>query len=165
MHFDFHTQDERVTVQVTRQGDDWLLVVDGREVPLQAVPGVRGEWRVSTHQGARRLWVAARGDERLVFCDGQVHTFRLADPDHDDVEDGAAGPGLSAAMPGKVVRLLVAEGDRVAAGQGLLIMESMKMETELAAGVAGTVERIHVSEGRQVGQGDPLVDITPGDES
>ena len=165
MHFDFHTQDERVTVQVSKQGADWLLVVDGREVPLQAVPGVAGEWRVSTHQGARRLWVASRGDERLVFCDGQVHTFRLADPDHDDVDEDAAGPGLVAAMPGKVVRLLVAEGDPVAAGQGLLIMESMKMETELTAGVAGTVERIHVIEGQQVGQGDPLVDIVSGESS
>jgi len=68
-------------------------------------------------------------------------------------------------MPGKVVRLLVSEGDQVTAGQGLLIMESMKMETELTAGVAGSVSRIHVAGGQQVGQGDPLVDIVAREHS
>ena len=42
---------------------------------------------MDTHQGRRRLWVAARGDERLVFCDGQVHVLDLPDPDHADEED------------------------------------------------------------------------------
>lgn len=166
MQLEFHTPDGRVPVEVKRQGEDWLLVVDGREVPLQAVPGRDGEWRVSTHQGTRRLWVSARGDERFVFCDGHVHTFRRVDPDHDDdTQDVGAGPGLTATMPGQVVRLLVGEGDPVAAGQGVLIMESMKMETELAAGVAGTVARIHVGAGQQVGQGDILVDITPEEDA
>jgi len=164
MRFDFLSRDDRVSVRVVRQGEDWLLEVDGREIPLQAVPGVAGEWRVRTHQGTRRLWVAARGEERLVFCDGRVHAFRLVDPDQDDAATGpAGGPGLVAAMPGKVVRVLVAEGDPVVAGQGLLIMESMKMETELTAGVAGTVGRIHVAEGQQVGQGESLVDLAPED--
>jgi acetyl/propionyl-CoA carboxylase alpha subunit len=160
--FEFHTQGERIPVEARRRDGDWLLVVDGREVPLQAVPGRDGEWRVSTHQGTRRLWVAARGDERFVFCGGRVHVFRLADRDgDDDAGHRTAGPGLVASMPGRVVRLLVGEGDAVAAGQGVLILESMKMETELAAGVAGTVARIHVAAGQQVGQGDPLVDIRP----
>jgi len=167
VNLDFQTQDERITVQVTRRGDDWQLMVDGREVPLQARPGGAGEWLVETHQGIRRLWVAVRGDERLVFCDGRVHTFKRVDPHHED-EGGPDGssPGLVATMPGKVVRTVVKQGESVVAGQTLLIMESMKMETELTAGMAGVVTRIHVEEGQLVSQGTPLVDVEPdGDPS
>jgi biotin carboxyl carrier protein len=64
-------------------------------------------------------------------------------------------------MPGKVVRLLVASGVEVAAGQPLVIMESMKMETELTAPCAGVVDRVAVSEGQIVAQGDLLVAISP----
>ena len=86
--------------------------------------------------------------------------------DLDDAEEGAAGgPRLLALMPGRVVRILVRPGDRVDAGQPLVIMESMKMETELAAAVAGRVARIHVEAGQVVGQGDALVDIEPAPEA
>jgi biotin carboxyl carrier protein len=63
-----------------------------------------------------------------------------------------------------VVRVLVAEGAAVEAGQPLVIMESMKMETELVAGAAGTVARIHVTAGQVVAQGDPLVDVEQAGE-
>lgn len=164
MHLKFRTADQDVKVDVRRKGDDWVLEMEGQEIPLEAEQDRSGCWLVDTHQGRRRLWVAARGDERHVFCDGKVHTFRLPDAEHEDEETAAGeGPVLSAGMPGKVVRVLVGPGAEVQAGQVLVIMESMKMETELAAAVAGTVEAVHVADGQVVTQGDPLVTITPGD--
>ena len=162
MLLNFRSDDEMIAVEVARAGEDWRLVIEGREIPLQAVREQGGSWLVDTHQGRRRLWVAARGDQRLVFCDGRVHALHLPDPDHgDDEEPTAAGPGLFAAMPGKVVRVLVKEGDGVTCGQPVIILESMKMETELAAPVAGVVGAVHVQDGQLVGQGDALVDIDP----
>lgn len=158
----FLTDDTRVAVEVNRDGQDWRLVVEGSEVPLQARPDGDGSWLVDTHQGRRRLWVAVRGDDRLVFCDGKVHTLRLHDPEHADQEVGpGVGPDLTAVMPGKVVAVKVAEGQEVQIGQTVIIMESMKMETELAAAVKGRVARIHVAAGQVVGQGDLLIQIEP----
>jgi biotin carboxyl carrier protein len=72
----------------------------------------------------------------------------------------ARGPQrLLAAMPGKVVRLLVKPGDRVEAGQPLVVVEAMKMENELRAGRSGTVTEIHVKEGASVEAGSQLVVI------
>ena len=160
----FLTEDTKVAVNVTRDGQDWRLEIDGSQVPLQAVPDRTGAWLVETHQGRRRLWVAVRGDERLVFCDGKVHSLRLHDPEHADEDAAAAaGPNLSADMPGKVVAVKVNTGDQVTAGQAVLIMESMKMETELTAAVSGTVAAVHVTEGQVVGQGDALLDIQPAE--
>ncbi len=164
MHLNFRADDEDVVVAVQPDGKDWLLNIDGQDVPLQASPDRSGAWLVETHQGRRRLWVAVRGDERLVFCDGRVHTLRLPDPEHaDEDEQLGGGPRLVADMPGKVVQVVAAVGQTVTVGQTLLIMESMKMETELSAAVAGTVATIHVTDGQVVDQGDALVDVTPAE--
>jgi biotin carboxyl carrier protein len=70
----------------------------------------------------------------------------------------SAGPlQITAPMPGKVVKVLVREGEEVTAGQGLLVMEAMKMQNELRAPRAGCVERIHATEGVGVETGSPLL--------
>ncbi len=164
MQLNFRTDDEDVTVVVQPDGPDWQLTIDGQDVPLQAVPDGDDAWLGDSHQGRRRLWVAVRGDERLIFCEGKVHTLRLPDPEHEDDEDQlAGGPHLKADMPGKVVQVTVEQGQTVTAGQAVLIMESMKMETEIVATVAGTVATVHVAAGQVVGQGDALVDIDPAE--
>jgi 3-methylcrotonyl-CoA carboxylase alpha subunit len=161
----FRCDDEIVAVDVAVQGEDWRLVIAGQEIPLEAFKDLAGSWHVNTHQGRRRLWVAARGDQRLVWCDGKVHVLDLPDPEQADEEDLATGgPGIFAAMPGKVVKVLVEIGATVESGQAVLILESMKMETELTAAVNGTVGAIHVQDGQLVGQGDVLVEITPDPE-
>jgi pyruvate carboxylase subunit B len=66
---------------------------------------------------------------------------------------------LLAPMPGLIVRVGVAVGDAVAAGQGLVVMEAMKMENELRATAAGTVTAIHVTPGQAVEKGAQLVSI------
>ena len=164
MLLQFRTDDDDTTVEVHRQDGRWRLTIEDQEIPLKADQDGSGCWLVDTHQGRRRLWVAVRGDERLVFCDGRVHTFRLPDPEHDDDEqESAGGPNLVAAMPGKVVRVLAGPGAEVKAGQSLVIMESMKMETEIGASTDGFIETVHVEEGQVVAQGDLLVTITQGD--
>jgi biotin carboxyl carrier protein len=62
-------------------------------------------------------------------------------------------------MPGKVVRVLVAPGDEVAAGQGLLVVEAMKMQNELKAVRPGRVETISAREGATVSAGEVLATI------
>lgn len=70
----------------------------------------------------------------------------------------AAGPAvLKAPMPGLVVRVLVEPGDAVSAGQGIVVLEAMKMENELKAAAAGVVERMEVSGGQVVEKGAVLV--------
>lgn len=72
----------------------------------------------------------------------------------------ASAPGdVTAPLPGNVVDVLVAEGDQVEAGQALLVMEAMKMETELLANIAGTVKSLHVSKGDRVTPGETLIEI------
>ncbi len=77
---------------------------------------------------------------------------------------GAAGGGLEAPMPGKVIQLLVAVGDRVRAGQTLVVLEAMKMEHPMDAPEDGVVREVFVAVGDQVKSGAPLVSLGEGDE-
>ena len=72
---------------------------------------------------------------------------------------GAGSLEVVAPMPGKVVRLLVEEGNDVAEGQGVAVVEAMKMENELTAKREGRVKRIAVREGESVEAGKVLVVI------
>ncbi len=144
--------------------DAWHVTPEGATAAVVVTAAGDGAWLVTGPDGRRRrAWVVAHRDERLVFCEGRVHRLRRPDPVHADeaAMDTADGPDLRARMPGKVVRLLVSQGQVVAAGEPLVIMESMKMETELTAPCAGVVDRAAVFEGQIVAQGDLLVAIAP----
>ena len=72
----------------------------------------------------------------------------------------ASGPAsLSAPMPGLIVRVSVASGDSVQAGQGLIVMEAMKMENELRAAASGTVKNVLVEPGKAVEKGTLLIEF------
>ena len=66
---------------------------------------------------------------------------------------------LSAPMPGKVVRLLVAAGQEVAAGEGLVVVEAMKMQNEIKAARAGRVLSVSATEGAAIAAGEVLITI------
>lgn len=76
---------------------------------------------------------------------------------------------VSANIPGKVVTVEVAEGQRVTEGQVILILEAMKMQNEIQAPVSGTVSAVHCSEGEAIEANVPLVviepDVAEGDEA
>jgi len=99
----------------------------------------------------------------VVVIDGYRFEIDVRDPRR--FRRGAAGRGadgvqtISAPMPGKVVRVLVAAGDEVEAGQGLLVIEAMKMQNELKAPRAGKVLTISAKEGATVTPGEALATI------
>ena len=103
--------------------------------------------------------VSARGYD--VRVGATYYRVALHDPRarrHGGGAEAASGPSdVQAPMPGKVVKLLVREGEAVSAGQGLLVMEAMKMQNELRSPRAGRVERILAVEGAGVETGTALV--------
>jgi len=73
---------------------------------------------------------------------------------------GEAGPQrITAPMPGKIVRISVAEKEEVKAGQGVLVMEAMKMQNEMKSPKDGKVQKVLVAEGATVNAGDVLAVI------
>jgi biotin carboxyl carrier protein len=113
--------------------------------------------------------LARRGASRGVYSlvlDGHRYDVEALDERTRAIRDlagataGAVGPTpLVAPMPGLIVRITVSVGDSVAAGQGLVMMEAMKMENELRSASAGTVAAIRVQPGQAVEKGAVLVEL------
>ena len=146
-----------------------MVVVDGEAHDVQAERA--GEFGLSLVVGdasdaSRELQVApgaARG-ELLVSLGGRTVAGRRQRPHaasrRDATTAGAHGEqAVVAPMPGRVVRVLVAPGDTVAARQGVVVVEAMKMENELRSPKAGTVKEVAVTPGTSVEAGRVLVVI------
>lgn len=127
------------------------LLVDGRSYRLTAVRVGRETWDL--HSRGRRL--------RADVVDERTRIIR----EMTGAGSAALGPApVRAPMPGMVVKVEVEEGDVVQAGQGVVIVEAMKMENELKAETAARVMRVHVEEGQAVDKDELLVDLGPLDE-
>ena len=105
--------------------------------------------------------VDARGEEWTVDVGGRRFEVSLVDPRRlrAAAAGGAQAAGRAAvksSMPGKVVRVLVAQGDEVAEGDALVVVEAMKMQNELKSPKAGTVVELKAREGATVNAGDVL---------
>ncbi len=105
---------------------------------------------------------------RALMASGS-YEFALADPRRALLAGGSAGAAgggtLTAPMPGKVVKVLVAQGDSVQEGQTLLILEAMKMQNEYKSPAAGRVARLHVQEGSTVETASPMVELAAQEAS
>lgn len=98
-----------------------------------------------------------------VHVNGRAYTARVSDPRKLSRRRGSfalEGPqDIQAPMPGKVVRLLVAVGDHVEAGQGVVVVEAMKMQNEIKSPKAGKIAKIAVVEGAAVNAGQALLTV------
>ena len=120
----------------------YTVLIDGRSYDAFVEP-VLDKFIVSIH--GNRFEVEVRDPRRLSRRGAGV--------------SGGGVQTLSSPMPGKVVRVLVTVGDTVQAGQGILVIEAMKMQNELKAAHAGTVLTISAKVGDTVTAGTPLATI------
>jgi acetyl/propionyl-CoA carboxylase alpha subunit len=149
-------------VQLTRkQGrQPSLLRIDGRshDVSLHAVGGASS---VRVDGLTERVWIAVDRDAVFVHAFGQAWRVEVAD----SAERGTAGAEeadvYAAPMPGTVVTTTVTSGQAVVAGEPLLVIESMKMQSEIVAWRDGVVHRTRVDVGDTFDRGAVLVELEP----
>jgi propionyl-CoA carboxylase alpha chain len=165
--FDVGDRVVHVAYRMGRRGAAVAEVVLDGEVLDVGVGTVSSDAVTVTAGGVSRHYALQRVGA-VTYVDGPDGSSRLVEEERHPVavEQVAAGSAL-APMPGGVVRVHVAVGDRVEAGQVLVVLEAMKMEHAVHAGAAGTVTEVDVAEGDQVETGRILAvvepDTMPGD--
>ena len=164
-----------VTADVERVGQRWSVLIGAADTGPAQAGHYDGANKAGRDEGANELSglsrtfksydvaIENRGrGERIVHVDGREIAVSFANGRDQSRahHDAGAGPvRIASPMAGRVVKVLVAVGDAVAARQGLVIVEAMKMENELRAPRAGTVREVHAREGGSVDTGAMLVVI------
>jgi pyruvate carboxylase subunit B len=149
-------RDERISLGDVPVNID-LESIDGRSLFSLILDGASYEVFIERDEG--RYFVTIEGDRYEVRVeDERIKQLReLSGTKHEE----AGELRIAAPMPGLVVGVIVKEGQPVSAGDGVVILEAMKMENEIRAPGAGIVESIRVSAGQTVNQGDVMVELGP----
>jgi len=157
-------------VALERQGEAYIAHIDGRTVPVdlcEPMPGVLSliiEGGEGSDDHARRSYRCIRtvfADEETIALIGHQHRVAVTDPRSLRAQRKRPGAGngavqIKSSMPGRVARVLVTPGEEVAAQQGIVVVEAMKMQNELKSPRTARVAEVRVAAGDKVAAGQIL---------
>jgi biotin carboxyl carrier protein len=152
--------EETYTVDIEEIGKDlYRVTVDGNEFLVDGKKTGRTNYSLIVNNRSFEIEVDNTEDEYRVLVDGRNYRVHLVDERRVRVGGAQSGAELqgqqkiSVPMPGKVIAVLVSEGDAVEKGQGLVIVEAMKMENEVRSPITGKVTAIRIKAGEAVEAG------------
>ena len=165
MTYNVVVDDKTHKVELTRGEKSWRCKVDGQEIEVDAELTARDV--LSVLVGGKAYEVkrerSLQGELHMVIGSAR-YAVDVQDPRSLKTRRASAGAEagpqkIKAPMPGKIVRVMVAENEEVKAGQGVVVMEAMKMQNELKSPKDGKVQKILAAEGSAVNAGDTLAII------
>ncbi len=145
----------------TRANGHVLCMIDGRALEVDATEVAPGIYSILIGASSFEVRVEPGPAALRITVAGREYAARVRDPRQWCRNRGAAieaegSQRVIAPMPGKVVRVLVKVGDAIEAGNGILVVEAMKMQNEVRSPKSGKIERLLVSEGQAVSAGEVL---------
>jgi biotin carboxyl carrier protein len=153
--------EEKHEIEIKREGARVFADVDGRHYEFESSEPESGVYLFKHENQVYEVYVSPDG---LVNLGNHQFDINIADPKRlrhtgGDADHGDGTAEIKTAMPGKIVRILAAEGDSVEKGDGVIVVEAMKMQNEMKSPKSGTVKEIRFAEGDTVNAGDILVVI------
>jgi biotin carboxyl carrier protein len=165
MIYDVVVDDKIHQVELKRGEKSWLCKVDGQDIEVDAELTTRDVLSVLVGNKAYEIKRerSLQGELHMVIGSAR-YSVEVQDPRSLRTRRALAGveagpQKVKAPMPGKIVRVLVAEKDQVKAGQGIIVMEAMKMQNEMKSPKDGIVQKLLAAEGSAVNAGDTLAII------
>lgn len=162
MRYLFRHGEREHSLELVPAGEGFHALLDGRRVEVAVLAARDGELRLSIDGRAVTVFHAAEGRERWLWQRGETYRLSLPAAAARASKGGEnAERSVRAPMPAAVRLVSVHEGELVAAGQTLLVLEAMKMEIRVAAPRAGVVEKVLVAAGQTVDKEQTLLELAP----
>ncbi len=148
-------------LELTREANTFVCKLDNKPMTVDAVCSRPNVLSLIIEGRAFEVKREVYPTDLHIWVNGARYTAEVRDPrslrSRRGAGDAAAGPKkMLAPMPGKVVRVLVTEKEEVEAGQGIVVVEAMKMQNEMKSPKKGVVQKIVAVEGATVNAGDVL---------
>jgi biotin carboxyl carrier protein len=148
-------------LELSRVDGRWQCSLDGKDVPIDAIMPRRDVLSILVDGKAYEIKRERTATDLHLWVGPVRHEVVLRDPRSLVSRRASGGPDtgprkLVAPMPGKIVRVLVTEGQDVEAGQGLVVVEAMKMQNEIKSPKKGAVRKLVAATGANVNAGDVL---------
>ena len=164
MKFEAEVEGRVIPVEVTGEAGRYRVTVAGESLEVDARRVGESGWSLLLGTASHWADLSEEDGVTVVSVDGEVHRIRVEEETRYLIRTrggtaAASGQVLKAPMPGRVVLIEVSVGQRVSRGDGLVILEAMKMENEFRASGEGTVKEIRVQPGQAVNPGDVLIVI------
>ena len=164
MKFEAQLAGETIPVEVTGEGGRFTVTVDGAPHEVDGRQAAEGIWSLLLGAVSYTLDVSETDGTYVVEVGGESYRIRVEEETRYIIRTRGAkavagGQVLKAPMPGKVTLIEVSAGQAVKPGDGLVVLEAMKMENEFRSSVTGTVKEVRVQVGQAVNPGDVLVVI------
>jgi biotin carboxyl carrier protein len=163
MLYDVTIDGRNYRLELNHADGRWSCTLDGRAVPIDAVLARPDVLSLRIDDNCYELRSERVGGDWHIWVGSARFAAEVRDPRSLRGRTRSAdqhGPRkITAAMPGKVVRVLVNEGRQIEAGEGIAVVEAMKMQNEIKSPKKGIVQKIAVKEGAAVNAGDVLAII------
>ena len=161
MRYDITIDGRSYRLELDRPEGRWRCRLDGRDIEMDAVLARLDVLSILIEGKAYEIKRERTPTDTHLWVGSARYSVELRDPRSLRSRRAGTGDGdgprkLLASMPGKVVRVLLPEKAAVEAGQGVLVVEAMKMQNEIKSPKKGIVQRIIASEGTAVSAGDVL---------
>jgi biotin carboxyl carrier protein len=160
MTYDVTIDGKNYRLELNRADGRWDCRLDGREVRIDAVLARRDVLSILIEGKAYEIKRERTATDMHLWVGSARYAVQLRDPrslrSRASTDDAKGPRKLFAPMPGKVVRVLVKEGSEVEDGQGLVVVEAMKMQNEIKSPKKGIVRKLVAAEGANVNAGDVL---------
>lgn len=164
MIYEVKVADRVHRVELEKIESGWHCKVDGQETPLDAVSTQDGVLSILLDGKSYEIKQENTGTDFNIIVGGLRFPTQIRDPrslrSRRGADSGTEGvKKIVAPMPGKVVRILAQPGTAVEHGQGVIVIEAMKMQNELKSPKKGIVKKLTVHEGAAVEAGQSLAEV------
>jgi len=159
MIFTTYIDEKLHKVKIVQERGGYLIKIDNENpFHIDVVDLQTGSYSMLLKGRSYQFDIEKKENSYNVLLRGRLYSIELIPP----TSKGIKGKGFEekkiiARMPGKIIKILAKEKDKVTKGEGVVIMEAMKMENELKSPMSGVIQTIHVKEGQTVEAGEDLI--------
>ncbi len=162
MIYTFKFQDQTYKINLEEEGKETVVEIEGKKIPVEFQKIDENFYSILLGGKSIGVGILKRGKRVDVFVEGDLYEFEsISDREREKAKGAVSGvQEIKSPMPSRVVKILKKGDEEVKEGEGVIVIEAMKMESELKSPIEGKVKEIKVKEGDAVESGTVLLVIS-----